>query len=191
MARETKRGREEMKGTEQRYGAYKVKISCWTEKKKWWLKKSPLWKHFKRSGASERQSNWCFCLKPKFNCVLYILRGSKMRFCFSWKKDFLLFFKLMKNSRRRYSYEMLFNQTQTPWGFLLVGTGFSSWRGDPSIRRLWPVLLWPKEKRKERDHKQRAMKENGRWSIRTAELQRGAYSMNGIIRLSSLALNDC
>lgn len=52
--------------------------------------------------------------------------------------------------------EMSFNQTQTPCGFLLVGTGFSSWRGDPNIRLLWPVLLWPlikQQKTKERKMK--------------------------------------
>ena len=35
-------------------------------------------------------------------------------------------------------------QTQTPCGFLLVGTAFSNWRGDPSIRRPWPDLWLPK-----------------------------------------------
>lgn len=38
-------------------------------------------------------------------------------------------------------------QTQTPWGFLLVGTAFSNCLGEPIIRRLLPGLLEPKIKK--------------------------------------------
>lgn len=64
--------------------------------------------------------------------------------------------------------EMSFNhQTQTPCGFLLVGTGFSSCRGDPSIRRLWPVLLWPviKFPPKKKKEKERKMKTSSQITV--------------------------